>query len=84
MNLTEIIKNMFKQENVVKSMPMEMAKPIEGTKVRFWTRCTMAPASAKTKIENSNTGEYKNGKFVVGQETWNDSEIFSWTKIQEP
>ena len=82
MNFTDMIKNMFKQENVVPSMPMEMATPLDGTKVRFWTKCTMAPENAKTKIENSNVGEYKDGYFLAGENSWMASEVFSWTKFE--
>lgn len=86
MDFTESIKNMFnigKKENLVPSMPMSMAKPIDGTKVRFWTKQVMLNPKAKTTIENSLVGEYKEGYFMIDGDSWSKNDIFSWTKYKD-
>lgn len=84
MNFTDSIKNMFKQgneNNLVASLPISMAKPIEGTKVRFWTKDYMSLESSKTTMESSIIGVYKEGYFMTDSDNWSEMEIFSWTKL---
>lgn len=85
MDFVESIKNMFKngqEKKLVPSMPMSMAQPIDGTKVRFWTKQTMKDKDAQTTIENSLVGEYKEGYFMVETDSWSENEVFSWTKYE--
>lgn len=70
------------QGNYVPSMPMSMAQPLDGTKVRFWTKCTMEKDNTKTTIETSLIGEYKEGYFMNDSDSWSENEIFSWTKLK--
>lgn len=86
MEFAESIKNMFKAEQeqrLVTSMPISMAQPIDGIKVRFWTKQVMRDKDAKTTIGNSLVGEYKEGYFMIDTDSWSENEIFSWTKYEE-
>lgn len=86
MSFTDNIKNMFKEgaeNNLVPSMPMSMAQPLDGTKVRFWTIVTMNAENAKTTMENSIVGEFSEGYFMNDSDNWADEEVFSWTKLEE-
>lgn len=86
MDSLDNIQEMLKRSNdrkYISSMPMCMAKPLEGTKVRFWTKFSMENKDATTTIGNSLVGEYKNGCFVIDTDKWSDNEVFSWTKLTE-
>lgn len=88
MSFTDSIKNMFKvgngnESNMIASLPISMAKPLEGTKVRFWIKEEMSLDSSKTTVNSSKIGEYKEGYFITENDTWAESEIFSWTKLTE-
>lgn len=86
MNFIDNIKYMFeegKKNEYISSMPLVMARPLEGTKVRFWTRFSMDLDNAKTTIDNSLVGEYKEGYFMNESDSWSENEIFSWTKLDK-
>lgn len=86
MRVLDNIQEMLKISNnnkYVSSMPICMAKPMEGTKVRFWTKFSMQDKNATTVIGNSLVGEYKNGCFVIDTDKWSDNEVFSWTKFTQ-
>lgn len=86
MNFNESIKNMFKEgeeQNIVPSMPMSMAQPLDGTKVRFWTNTTMKPENTKTMLENSLVGDFSDGYFMSDTDNWAEEEIFAWTKLEK-
>lgn len=86
MTLVENIQEMLKRSNdkqYVSSIPMCMAKPLDNTKVRFWTKFAMSNKDSTTTMGNSLVGEYKNGCFVIDTDKWSDNEVFSWTKFTE-
>ncbi len=86
MDFTESIKKMFEQgqkNKYVPSIPMNMATPLEGAKVRFWTKQTMKDSNARTIIDNSLVGEFKEGYFIIETDSWSVNEVFSWAKYTE-
>lgn len=86
MDFAESIKNMFKvaqEGRLVASLPMCMATPLDGTKVRFWTKQVMRDEKAQTTVGNSLVGEYREGYFMIDTDSWSENEIFSWAKLEE-
>jgi uncharacterized iron-regulated protein len=80
------IKNMVKKDQkqkVIPSIPIVMAKPLEGIKVRFWTKKSMQAKEAKTILDNSFVGKYNQGYFITETNSWSENEIFSWTKYKK-